>query len=103
MNISETALKNHEELFPNRKSKLMETDPELIKVFDNFAFDEVLGYGNLDTRTRLMVILASMIACQALAEYKVMLGGALNVGVTPIEVKEIVYQAVPYVNDSFSG
>jgi 4-carboxymuconolactone decarboxylase len=26
-----------------------------------------------------------------------MLGGALNVGVTPIEVKEIVYQAVPYV------
>jgi 4-carboxymuconolactone decarboxylase len=97
MNINETALKNHEELFPNRKSKLMETDPELIEVFDNFAFDEVLGYGNLDTRTRLMVILASMIACQAVAEYKVMLGGALNVGVTPVEVKEIVYQAVPYV------
>ena len=44
-----------------------------------------------------MVILASMIACQALGEYKVMLGGALNVGVTPVEVKEIVYQAVPYV------
>ena len=97
MRISETALKNHEELFPNRKSKLAETDPELIEVFDNFAFDEVLAYGNLDTKTRLMVILASMIACQAVAEYKVMLTGALNVGVTPIEVKEIVYQAVPYV------
>lgn len=89
--------KNHEELFPNRKSKLAETDPELIEVFDNFAFDEVLQYGNLDTHTRLMVILASMIACQALGDYKVMLGGALNVGVTPVEVKEIVYQAVPYV------
>jgi 4-carboxymuconolactone decarboxylase len=97
MQISETALKNHEELFPNRKSKLAETDPELIEVFDNFAFDEVLQYGNLEPRTRLMVILASMIACQALAEYKVMLGGTLNVGVTPVEVKEIVYQAVPYV------
>jgi 4-carboxymuconolactone decarboxylase len=97
MQISETAHKNHEELFPNRKSTLMGTDPELIEVFDNFAFDEVLGYGNLDTRTRLMVILASMIASQALGEYKVMLGGALNVGVTPVEVKEIVYQAVPYV------
>ncbi len=97
MNISKTALKNHEELFPNRKSKLAETDPELIEVFDNFAFDEVLQYGNLDNKTRLMVILSSMIACQALAEYKVMLTGALNVGVTPIEVKEIVYQAVPYV------
>jgi 4-carboxymuconolactone decarboxylase len=97
MSISEVANKNHEELFPNRKSTLMVTDPELIEVFDNFAFDEVLGYGNVDTRTRLMVILASMIACQALGEYKVMLGGALNVGVTPVEVKEIVYQAVPYV------
>jgi 4-carboxymuconolactone decarboxylase len=44
-----------------------------------------------------MVILASVIASQALGEYKIMLGGALNVGVTPVEVKEIVYQAVPYV------
>lgn len=38
-----------------------------------------------------------MIACQALGEYRVMLGGALNIDVTPVEVKEIVYQAVPYV------
>ena len=97
MNINQTAKKNHEELFPHRKSTLMATDPELVEVFDNFAFGEVPGYGNLDTKTRLMVILASMIASQALGEYKVMLGGALNVGVTPVEVKEIVYQAVPYV------
>ena len=97
MAISETALKNHGELFPNHKSTLRVTDPELIEVYDNFAFDEVLRYGNLDTRTRLIVILGSLIASQALGEYKVMLGGALNVGVTPIEVKEIVYQAVPYV------
>jgi 4-carboxymuconolactone decarboxylase len=38
-----------------------------------------------------------MIACQAVGEYRVMLGAALTVGVTPVEVKEIVYQAVPYV------
>ena len=44
-----------------------------------------------------MVIPASMIACQAVAEHKVMLGGALNVGVTPVEAKEILCQAVPYV------
>jgi 4-carboxymuconolactone decarboxylase len=97
MAISETARKNHEALFPNHESALEVTDPELVEVFDNFAFDEVLRYGNLDTRTRLMVILGSLIASQALAEYRVMLGGALNIGVTPIEVKEIVYQAVPYV------
>lgn len=97
MSISETANKNHKELFPKVKSRLKITDPELIEIFDNFAYDEVLEYGNLDTRTRMIIILGSMIACQAVAEYKVMLGGALNVGVTPVEVKEIVYQAVPYV------
>ena len=97
MAISETAQKNHEELFPNHKSTLKVTDPEFIEVFDNFAFDEVLSYGNLDTKTKLMVILASLIAQQTLSEYNFMLDGALNAGVTPIEVKEIVYQSVPYV------
>lgn len=97
MRISKKALEFHEKLFPGYESKLAITDPELVEVFDNFAFDEVLEYGNLDTRTRMMVILASMIASQAMGEYRVMMVGALNVGVTPIEVKEIVYQAVPYV------
>ncbi len=63
------------------------TDPELIEVFDNFALDEVLQHGNLDARTRLMVQLASMIACQALREYRVMPGAALIAGVTPVEAQ----------------
>ncbi len=91
------AQKNHDELFPGRVSTLAVTDPELIEIFDNFAFDEVLRHSNLDIRTRLMVQLASMIASQAVREYRVMLGAALTVGVTPVEIKEIVYQAVPYV------
>jgi 4-carboxymuconolactone decarboxylase len=95
--ISETAQRVHDELFPGHVSTLKVTDPELIEVFDNFAFDEVLQCGDLDARTRLMVQLAAMIASQALGEYRVMLGAALTVGVTPVEVKEIVYQAVPYV------
>lgn len=91
------ARKNHDELFPKHVSTLATTDPELIDIFDNFAFDEVLRETKLDSRTRLMVQLASMIASQALREYRVMLGAALTVGVTPVEAKEIVYQAVPYV------
>ena len=97
MSITAAAHKNHEELFPNHQSKLAVSDPELIEVFDNFAFDEVIAHSDLDIRTRLMVILASLIAQQTLSEYKVMLGGALNVGVTPIEAKEILYQSIPYV------
>src|SRR5271168_1787109 len=97
MAASEHAQQNHDELFPGHVSTLKVTDPELIEYFDNFAFDEVLRYGSLDTKTRLMVQLASMIGCQALREYRVMLGAALTVGVTPVELKEIVYHAVAYV------
>jgi 4-carboxymuconolactone decarboxylase len=56
MAISETEQKNHEELFPKLQSTLKVTDPELIEVLDNFAFDEVLSYGNLDKKTRLAEI-----------------------------------------------
>jgi 4-carboxymuconolactone decarboxylase len=93
MAISETARKNQ---LPGYVSTLAVTDPELIECFDNFAFDEVLREGDLNDRTRLMVQLAALIAGQALREYRVMLEAALAVGVTPVEVKEIVYQAVPY-------
>jgi 4-carboxymuconolactone decarboxylase len=91
------AQKNHDELFPGHVSTLAVTDPELIETFDNFAFDEVLRHGTLDQRTRLMVQLAAIIASQAVREYRAMLGAALTIGVTPVEAKEIVYQAVPYV------
>src|SRR4051794_11024607 len=94
---NEQARKNHDELFPGHVSTLAVTDPELIEVFDNFAFDEVLRHTALDTRTRLMVQLAAIIACQAVREYRAMLGAALAVGVTPVEAKEVLYQAVPYI------
>ena len=97
MAISDTARKNHDDLFPNHVSTLAVTDPEFIEVFDNFAFDEVLRDSSLDVRTRLMVQLSSIIASQAVNEYRAMLGAALTAGVTPLEAKEIVYQAVPYV------
>jgi len=97
MNISKTAQKNHDRLWPGCKSKAMQTDPELIQVFDNFAFDEVISYGNLNTKTRVMMILGSTIASQALTEYKMFVDAALNTGITPVEVKEILYQSVPYV------
>jgi 4-carboxymuconolactone decarboxylase len=97
MAISETARKNHERLFPGHVSTLAVTDPELIEVFDNFAFDEVLSQGDLDPRIRLMTQLAALIAGGAVSEYRVMLGAALTHGIFPVEAKEIVYQAVPYV------
>ncbi|WP_188042704.1 carboxymuconolactone decarboxylase family protein [Changpingibacter yushuensis] len=97
---SHTAQKNHDELFPERNSTLSITDPELIEVFDNFAFDEIQSHGNLSKETRLLTQLASTIAAQAHAEFRALAAGALNTGITPVQIKEVVYQAVPYVGMS---
>ena len=72
-------------------------DPELFEIFDNFVLGEVLGHGGLDARTRLMCILASNVASQGRAAFRATLDAALGAGVTPVEVKEVLYQAVPYV------
>jgi 4-carboxymuconolactone decarboxylase len=100
LNLSETAIKNREKLFPGQKSFLQNTDPELAEVFDNFAFGEVFSYGNLDIKTRVMMILASTIGSQALSHYKIMFEAAINVGITPLELKEVLIQSVPYVGMS---
>ena len=94
--LDETAAGNYAMLFPDGTSKIRTADTELFEIFDNFAFGDVFNYGNLDVRTRMMCILASCIAGQAHSEYRTMLGGALNAGVTPAEAKEVLYQAVPY-------
>lgn len=97
MAITEFAMKYHETMFPGVVSSLEETDPEFVELFDNFAFDEVVRQGDLDDRTRFMAILAALLGCQAEEEFRLILSGALRFGLTPVEAKEIVYQAVAYL------
>lgn len=97
MNLSKTAHRNHEELWTNYVSKAALTDPDLIEVFDNFAFDEVISHDAMDVKLRVLLIMASTIGSQALTEYKMFVNAALNVGISPVEIKEVLYQSVPYV------
>lgn len=95
--LSETAIKNHEELWPDYKSKAAQTDPELIEIFDNWALDEVVNHDSIDVKLRTMMIMGSCIAQGALTEYKMFVNAALNVGVSPVQIKEVLYQSVAYV------
>lgn len=97
MAITEFSENYHEKMFPGYKSSFLETDPEFIERFDNFAFDEVVNQDDLDGKTRFMAILATLLGCQGVDEFRAMIPAALNFGVTPVEIKEIVYQAVAYL------
>lgn len=96
MAITDKAKQYHKKMFPGYASEFLETDPEFIERFDNFAFDEVVNHDDLDGRTRFMAILATLIGCQGVDEFHAMVPAALNFDVTPIKIKEIVYQAVDY-------
>ena len=70
--------------------ELQKTDPEFMERFRHFAFDEVVKEENqqLDAPTRYLAILAALIGCG---------GVALENSVTPVMVKETVYQAADYL------
>src|SRR6478736_9513216 len=103
MTISNAAKAHRDQLFGDRVSTLARTDPEFVAYFDNFAFDEILSDAadlddSIDVHTRLLVQLAATLAAGGLTEFRVLATAALaNAGVGPVELKELVYQAVPYV------
>lgn len=78
---------------------LYETDPEFMDIFEHFAFDEAVNEEGqqLPEETRFMAILATLIGCQGIDEFKIMLPKALDAGLTPVAVKEIIYQSVDYL------
>ena len=78
---------------------LNRTDPEFTERFDKFAFGEVTKNvsDRLDDRTRYICYLATLLGCQGIDEYRTILPSAIDKGVTPVEVKEIVYQSVAYL------
>ena len=81
---------------------LAATDPEYAAFLSAFMRDEVrkeegANHPDLDGRTRAMAVLAALIGCQGLDAYARELDEALDAGVTPVEAKEIVYQATAYL------
>lgn len=97
MTTTPFATEYRQKMFAESPSDLEKTDPEFITAFENFALDEVVNQDDLEDRTRFMAILASLLGCQAIDAFSVLLPAALNFGVSPIEVKEIVYQATAYL------
>jgi 4-carboxymuconolactone decarboxylase len=100
MAINQTARANHDRLFGPPDPGRPPTDPDLLGYFDNFAWGEVWEHGSLEDHTRLLVLLAAQIGCQARDEYRLLLEVALDNGVSPGEAKEVVYHAVAYLGMS---
>lgn len=97
MEWSATAMQYGEERFARDPFGLDPSDPEFSTLFSNFAFHEVIRESKLDDKTRFLAILAALMGCQGTDAFCAMVPGALKSGMTPVEIKELVYQGAVYL------
>lgn len=97
LELSEEKIK---ELFGKQTGSVKDTDPDLQEMLERFIFGEVSYHGNLTGKIRELITLVVLTTNQNLDEVKEHVDAALNIGVTPVEIKEAIYQCVPYLGFS---
>jgi 4-carboxymuconolactone decarboxylase len=73
------------------------SDPELMNILQRFVFGEVFYLGNLDDKTRELITITALTTNQTLPQLNVHTKAALNIGVTPIQIREVIYQLAPFI------
>lgn len=73
------------------------TDPELMDILQKFIFGEVFQTGNLTIKQREMITCITLATMQTLPQLKAHADAALNIGVTPEELREVMYLTAPFI------
>lgn len=100
MNRIEKSQETYKQLFGDGVPAAYATDPDFQDILSRFIFGEVFHQGSLDDKMRELITLVVLTTNQTLPQLKAHVHAALNVGLTPIEIKEAVYQCAPYVGFS---
>jgi 4-carboxymuconolactone decarboxylase len=85
------------ELFGNAEFSTFVTDPEFQDILNRFIFGDVYYHGSLNDRQRELITLVVLATNHSLTRLRAHVGAALKVGLTPVEVKEAIYQCAPYI------
>jgi len=97
MSRVERAKQKYEELFQQIQSVSNSDDPELMTILQRFIFGEVFYTGDLSDTTRELITITALVTNQTLPQLKAHTNAALNIGVKPIEIREVVYQLAPFI------
>ena len=89
--------KRIQKLFAGVSSTLSKTDPEFVEILANFSQDEVKKANILTEKEQMLCILSALLGCQGMGEFQNMLHAAINTGIDPIAIKEVIYQATAYL------
>lgn len=73
------------------------TDGEFMQILQRYIFGDLCYTGSLDNRMRELVTITVLATIQALPQLKAHLAACLNVGCTPVEIREVLYQCAPFI------
>ncbi len=96
-NRIERAKQTYEKLFQQVQSVTASDDPELMTILQRFIFGEVFYIGNLSDTTRELITITALAVNQTLPQLKAHTAAALNIGVKPVEIREVIYQLAPFI------
>lgn len=97
MNRIDVCKKNYHTLFGGEALTGQGTDPEMMDILQKFIFGEVFQTGKLTLKQREMITCITLATMQTLPQLKAHAGAALNVGVTPVELREVMYLTAPFI------
>ena len=91
------AERNMQKLGWSTESSLSTTDPDFAAMRDRLIYGEIADHGTLNDKQRALITLVVLTSGQTLEDLKTHVDAALRVGVTPVEIKEAMYQCAPYI------
>ncbi|MCM2975083.1 carboxymuconolactone decarboxylase family protein [Priestia aryabhattai] len=97
MNRIDKSAEKYKQLFGDGVPATHVTDPDFQDILIHFIFGEVFYQGDLEDKQRELITLVVLVTNQTLFQLKAHVSAALNVGLTPVEIKEAVYQCAPYI------
>ena len=97
MNRTEKTEQKFKELFATEPTRNEGTDAEFMRILQRFIFGEVSYEGSLDIRMRELVTITVLAVNQTLPQLKSHVSACLNVGISPIEIRETIYQCAPFI------
>lgn len=95
--MNKEAVERTQKLFAGAESQLARTDPEFLEIIANFSQDETVKASILTEKEQMLCILSALLGCQGMGEFKNMLHAAINTGIEPVAIKEVIYQAAAYL------
>ena len=95
--MDKDVLKKAQDVFSESWERLAQTDPEFLEIAANFAQGEAVQASKLTEKERMLCVLSALLGCQGMGAFRNVLHTALDAGIEPAAVKEVLYQAAAYL------